>query len=78
MAYHSAVSRPFGNQGSGAASGEGATCEIDGLTRIGKYDAVIPAIAGQAWITGFYQLGMDPSDPYQEGFTMADTWMQAL
>ena len=29
---------------------------------------MIPAIAGQAWITGFYQMGMDPTDPYPQGF----------
>ena len=50
-------------------------CEIDGLTRVGPYDAVIPAIAGQAWITGLSQIGLDPSDPYPEGFTLTDTWM---
>lgn len=48
-------------------------CEIDGLTRVGPYDAVIPAIAGQAWITGLAQIGLDPSDPYPEGFTLTDT-----
>ncbi len=52
-------------------------CTIDGLTSAGPYEAVIPAIAGQAWITGFYQIGVDPTDPYQEGFTVADTWMSA-
>lgn len=50
-------------------------CTIDGLTRVGAYDAVIPAVAGQAWITGFHQMGMDPTDPYPSGFTVADTWM---
>lgn len=49
------------------------TCAIDGLTTVGPYGAVIPAIAGQAWITGLYQMGMDPTDPYPEGFTLADT-----
>jgi proline racemase len=49
-------------------------CEIDGTTRVGQYDAVIPAVAGQAWITGLYQMGMDPTDPYQQGFTLSDTW----
>jgi proline racemase len=53
-------------------------CNIDGETRVGTYDAVIPAIAGQAWITGLYQMGMDPTDPYPEGFTVADTWMTTV
>lgn len=50
-------------------------CEIDSLSRVGPYDAVIPAIAGQAWITGLCQIGLDPSDPYPEGYTLTDTWM---
>jgi len=31
-------------------------------------------ITGRAWIYGLHQLGRDPSDPFQEGFTLADTW----
>ncbi|WP_026621540.1 proline racemase (plasmid) [Ensifer sp. WSM1721] len=53
-------------------------CTIDGLTKVGRYDAVVPAIAGQAWITGFHQMGMDPTDPYPNGFTVADTWMATV
>ncbi|MDF3854147.1 proline racemase family protein [Paracoccus pantotrophus] len=55
-------------------TGSRFTCQIDGLTRLAQYDAVIPAIAGQAWITGLYQMGLDPTDPYPQGFTLADTW----
>lgn len=47
-------------------------------TKVGPYDAVIPSIAGQAWITGVYQMGMDPTDPFQRGFTLADTWMRQI
>jgi proline racemase len=53
-------------------------CTIDGLTTVGPYSAVMPAIEGRAWITGLYQMGMDPTDPYPEGFTLADTWMAAV
>jgi proline racemase len=59
-------------------TGSRFTCAIDGLTRVGHYDAVIPAIAGQAWITGLYQMGLDPTDPYPEGFTLTDTWMNTV
>ncbi|WFU05501.1 proline racemase family protein (plasmid) [Rhizobium sp. CB3171] len=59
-------------------TGSRFTCTIDGLAKVGRYDAVVPAIAGQAWITGFYQMGMDPTDPYQQGFTVADTWMTTV
>ncbi len=59
-------------------TGSRFTCSIDGLTRVGGYAAVIPAVAGQAWITGLSQMGMDPTDPYPNGFTMADTWMSVV
>lgn len=58
-------------------TGSRFTCTIDGLSRVGPYDAVIPAIAGQAWITALSQVGLDPTDPYPQGFTVADTWMSA-
>ncbi|GAB3396950.1 proline racemase family protein [Schumannella luteola] len=54
------------------------TCEIDDLTSVGAYDAVVPAIAGQAWISGFSQLVLDHTDPYPTGFTVADTWMSTV
>jgi proline racemase len=37
-------------------------------------DAVVPAITGRAWITGFHQLVVDPSDPLGDGFKLGDTW----
>lgn len=58
-------------------TGSRFTCTIDGTSRVGPYDAVIPAIAGQAWITALSQMGLDPTDPYPQGFTVADTWMNA-
>jgi proline racemase len=36
--------------------------------------AVVPAITGRAWITGFHQLVVDPSDPLGLGFKLSDTW----
>jgi len=33
-------------------------------------------VAGQTWITGFYQMGMHPTDPYPQGLTLTDTWME--
>jgi proline racemase len=47
-------------------------------TTVGPYDAVIPAVAGQAWITGLYQFGLDPTDPFPRGFTVADTWLRQI
>ena len=43
-------------------------------TKVGSYDAVVPAITGRAWITGFAQYVIDDSDPFPEGFTIGDIW----
>ena len=37
-------------------------------------DAVRPVIAGQAWVTGMGHLLLDDSDPFSEGYTLADIW----
>ena len=44
---------------------------IERLTTVGPYPAVIPSFTGQAWITGTSQVGLDPTDPFFEGFTLA-------
>jgi proline racemase len=43
-------------------------------TTVGDVSAIVPAITGRAWITGFHQLVVDPSDPLADGFTLPDTW----
>jgi proline racemase len=43
-------------------------------TRVGPYRAVVPQLAGSAWITGFAQYVVDPTDPFPEGFTVGDIW----
>jgi len=43
-------------------------------TTIGPYQAVVPAISGQAWITGRSTYTLDPTDPFPEGFTVGDIW----
>jgi proline racemase len=48
---------------------------IESLTTVGQVDAVVPSIAGQAWITDFSKVGVDPSDPFPTGFTLTDTWL---
>ncbi len=42
--------------------------------KVGDYDAVVPTITGQAWITGFAQYVVDPEDPFPNGFTVGDIW----
>jgi len=43
-------------------------------TRVGGRPAIVPTIAGQAWLTGVFQHGFDSSDPYRGGFTLPDMW----
>jgi proline racemase len=49
-----------------------ATCML------GDKPAVVPTVKGQAWIAGIGQYGLDPTDPFPAGYTLSDTWMQAL
>lgn len=47
---------------------------IVATTAVGGRPAVVPQISGRAWIYALSQLGIDPTDPYPLGFTLADTW----
>ncbi len=49
-------------------------CMIDGETDVDGTPAIIPAIAGQAWITGTHQHMLDPTDPWPGGYRLSDTW----
>jgi proline racemase len=48
-------------------------CLVD-ETQIGPFPAVVPTLSGQAWITGFANYVLDPSDPFPAGFTVGDIW----
>jgi proline racemase len=43
-------------------------------TVVGPYPAVVPAITGTGWITGFAQYVVDPTDPFPDGWTVGDIW----
>ena len=43
-------------------------------TTVGGRPAIVPAIRGSAWVTGITQLMVDPTDPFPEGYVLADTW----
>jgi len=47
---------------------------IESETTVGSSPAVIPSIEGRAWTTGRKELWLDPSDPWPEGYRVADTW----
>ncbi|PIE12275.1 MAG: hypothetical protein CSA70_10305 [Rhodobacterales bacterium] len=52
------------------------TGEIVETTTVGGRDAIIPTLSGQGWITGLANYVLDPSDPFQTGFTTSDIWGQ--
>jgi proline racemase len=41
---------------------------------VGDAPAVVPVLAGQAWITGVANYVLDPTDPFPEGYTVGDIW----
>ncbi len=41
---------------------------------VGGREAVVPALTGRAWITGFAHYVLDETDPFPEGFTLGDIW----
>lgn len=43
-------------------------------TTIAGRPAIIPQITGRAWITGHHSYIVDPSDPWPEGYIVADTY----
>lgn len=50
------------------------TVEVKAETVVGDRPAVIPRVTGRAWIYGFSQVGLDPTDPFSKGFALSDTW----
>jgi len=51
---------------------------IRGVTTVGDRPAILPTVKGSAWITGFHNYVLDPSDPYPQGYLVADTWGRSL
>ena len=49
-------------------------CLIDEEIEINRKPAIIPTIAGRAWITGTHQHMLDPDDPWPAGHRLSDTW----
>ncbi|MGZ4482307.1 MAG: proline racemase family protein, partial [Gaiellales bacterium] len=47
---------------------------IVAVTDVGGRAAIVPAIRGSAWITGIWQVFVDPADPFPEGYVLPDTW----
>lgn len=62
---------PFVNEG---PLGTTFTGRIEEVARVGPYTAIVPTLSGQGWIYGFSQWTLDPSDPFQQGYTVGDIW----
>ncbi len=62
---------PFVNAGPLGTTFSGV---IEKTTQVGPYAAIVPSIAGQAWIYGNTQYRLDPTDPFTEGYTVGDIW----
>ena len=51
--------------------------KILGEVMVGDRPAIVPEIAGAAWITGTHQWMLDPADPWPHGYRLSDTWPRA-
>ncbi len=49
-------------------------CRIEAEASVAGRPAIVPAVAGRAWLTGTRQLWLDPDDPWPAGYRLADTW----
>ena len=54
--------------------GSSFTSSISKTVSLNGIPAIIPEISGRAWISGTYQLLLDPDDPWPEGYRLSDTW----
>ncbi|WP_350335312.1 proline racemase family protein [Coralliovum pocilloporae] len=52
--------------------------ELIGETRVGDRPATLTRLSGRGWIHGLHQIGVDPTDPYPQGFLLSDTWGDAF
>jgi proline racemase len=48
--------------------------QVSDPTKVGQYEAVVPTIRGSAWVTGVATWEIDPTDPFQTGYTLGDIW----
>jgi trans-L-3-hydroxyproline dehydratase len=51
-------------------------CRIEAEATVAGRPAIVPSVAGRAWLTGTRQLWLDPEDPWPGGYRLSDTWPQ--
>ena len=49
-------------------------CRIEAEAEVAGRPAIVPSVAGRAWLTGTRQLMLDPEDPWPAGYRLSDTW----
>ena len=49
-------------------------CRVARETMIAGRPAIVPIVSGRAWITGIHQHMLEPTDPWPDGYRLADTW----
>ena len=49
-------------------------CRIEREAKVGDRPAIVPSLAGRAWLTGTHQHTIDPADPWPRGYRLSDTW----
>ncbi len=50
------------------------TTEFLTETKVGPHIATQNRVSGKCWIYSLTTIGLDPTDPFQTGFTLSDTW----
>jgi 4-hydroxyproline epimerase len=43
---------------------------VEAKAQVGDFDAIVPSVAGQAWITGHNTIFLDDRDPFVKGFSV--------
>jgi 4-hydroxyproline epimerase len=43
---------------------------VEAAAKVGDFDAIVPSIAGQAWLTGHNTIFLDERDPFVKGFSV--------
>jgi proline racemase len=51
-------------------------CRIEDIVTVADRPAVVPSLAGRAWISGMKTMMLDPDDPWPGGYRLSDTWPQ--
>jgi 4-hydroxyproline epimerase len=46
-------------------------CRVDGIAKVGGFDAILPVVAGWAQVTGHNRIIVDDHDPLKHGFQIA-------